>query len=125
MPDAWTVAIVDDDEEARLSLGSLLRSYGIKTQLFASAAAFLRSPALPTFACVITDVQMPNMDGIEMVAALRSQGDVLPVIVISALEPRSTRSRALATDADAYLTKPVSSDELLAIMQRLLGAAPD
>lgn len=128
MPYPWTVAIVDDDKEARLSLGALLRSYGIKTEVFASAEAFLRTQHLAAFDCLITDVHMPKMDGLEMIRVLRRQRSTLPVIVISALESRSTQAKAMAAGAEAFLTKPVDSDELIDWMRRLLengGTPPD
>ena len=128
MPYPWTVAIVDDDPEARVSLGSLLRSYGIKTEVFESAEAFLRSPDLSAFDCLITDVHMPKMDGLEMIDVLRRDHSALPVIVISALESRSTSAKAMARGANAFLTKPVNSDELIGWIRRLLddgGSPPD
>ena len=121
MPYPWTVAVVDDDREARLSLASLLRSYGVKVEVFASAEAFLRTPHLAAFDCLITDVHMSDMDGLEMIGALRNLRGPLPVIVISALDEQRTRARATAKGADAFLSKPVDSDALIGVMLRLLG----
>lgn len=115
------VAIVDDDEEVRLSMGSLLRACGFEARAFDSAAAFLAAAGLTAFGCLVTDVNMPGMTGLEMLDALRDRGAALPVIVISALDPEHTRRLAMAHGADAYLAKPVDPDELLACLRRLLG----
>lgn len=121
MDDPKTVAIVDDDEEVRLSMRSLLRSYGIAAEAFECAEAFLAAPDASAFDCVVTDVHMPGMDGLEMLCVLRRRGDTLPVIVISALDPDRTRALAAAKGADAYLVKPVDPDALVDCMRRLLA----
>jgi len=121
VPYPWSVAVVDDDREARLSLGSLMRSYGIKAEVFASAEALLGSAHLAAFDCLITDVHMPGLDGLGMIEAVRSLRGPMPVIVISALDEARTRARAAAIGADAFLAKPVDSKELMNCIRRLLG----
>jgi FixJ family two-component response regulator len=116
-----SVAIVDDDEEIRLSMGSLLRSYGIAAEAFESAEAFLSSPDISAFDCLVTDIHMPGMGGLEMLDVLRGRGDGLPVIVISALDPERTRAKAMSKGADAYLPKPVDPDDLVSCMRELLA----
>ena len=115
------VAIVDDDEQLLHSLGGLLRSFGIEALLFHSADEFLRADHA-AIDCVIADIHMPGMDGLTMLRKLREGGSAVPVIIVSALDPESTRDRALAIGADAYLSKPVDSDELVDCMVRVVNA---
>jgi len=120
--DPKSVAIVDDDEEVRNSLGTLLRSYGVAASAFTSAEAFLCAPDLSGFDCLVTDVFMPGgMSGLEMLEALRGSGCGLPAIVISALDPERTRVLAMAKGADAFLAKPVDPDALMDCMRRVLA----
>jgi len=119
VPFPWTVAIVDDDRQARLSLSSLMRSYGIKVEVFASAKSFLSSPQLATFDCVITDLHMPKMNGLEMIEEMRRLRGPAPVIAISAFEEE--RARAAGEGVDVFLPKPVDANLLLTSMRRLLG----
>jgi DNA-binding response OmpR family regulator len=118
------VAIVDDDEQLLHSIGGLLRSFGIGALLFQSAEAFLRAVAAP-IDCVIADIHMPDMDGLTMLKKLRDSGNAVPVIILSALDPESTRDRALATGANAYLSKPVDGEELVSCMVRVVNARDD
>ena len=115
------VAIVDDDQQLLLSISGLLRSFGIKTLLFQSAEDFFRAePA--SVDCVIADVHMPGMNGLTMLEKLREGGSNVPVIVLSALDPETTRAEALARGADAYFSKPVNSDDLMDCMVRVVNA---
>jgi len=118
---AGSVAIIDDDEELRLSLGRLMRAYGIEAKLFESADAFLAS-GQSHFDCVIADVHMPGTDGITMIERLLDRGDEVPVIVVSALDPDRTRELAMASGAHAYYSKPVDSAALLALIVQLANA---
>lgn len=115
------VAIIDDDEELRLSLGGLMRAYGIEAQLFESAEVFLEADPSP-FDCAIADVHMPGIDGIGMIERLRDRGDQVPVIIISALDPDVTREEAMAHGALAYFSKPIDSTALLALMAQLANS---
>jgi FixJ family two-component response regulator len=118
---AGSVAIIDDDEELRLSLGRLMRAYGIEARLFESADAFLASDQFP-FDCVIADVHMPGTDGIAMIERLRHRGDEVPVIIVSALDPDRTRELAMASGAQAFYSKPVDSAALLALIVQLANS---
>jgi FixJ family two-component response regulator len=118
---AGSVAIIDDDDELRLSLGRLMRAYGVEARLFESADAFLASDQFP-FDCVIADVHMPGTDGITMIEQLRQRGDEVPVIVVSALDPDRTRELAIASGAYAFYSKPVDSAALLALIVHLANA---
>ena len=115
------VAIVDDDEQLLHSVGGLLRSFGIKALLFHSAEEFLQA-APAAIDCVIADIHMPGMDGLTMLRKLRADGSEVPVIILSALDPDTTRDRALASGADAYFSKPVDTEELMDRMLRVVNA---
>jgi len=115
------VAIVDDDEQLLQSVSGLLRSFGIKALLFPSAEAFLQAAPAP-IDCVIADIHMPGMDGLAMLRTLREGGSEVPVIILSALDPDTTRDRALASGADAYFSKPVDTEELMDRMVRIVNA---
>ena len=115
------VAVVDDDEQLLHSIGSLLRSFGIEALLFHSAEEFLHADGA-SIDCVIADIHMPGVDGLTMIRKLRQTGSLVPVIVLSALDPESTRDRALASGADAYLAKPVDGEELVSCMVRVVTA---
>jgi DNA-binding response OmpR family regulator len=115
------VAIVDDDEQLLQSLGGLLRSFGIEALLFQSAEEFFRAAPAP-IDCVIADIHMPGMDGLAMLRKLREGGSAVPVIILSALDPESTRDRALAAGADAYFCKPVDTEELMDCMVQVVNA---
>lgn len=115
------VAIIDDDEQLLLSMSSLLRSFGITALPFQSAEDFLEAgPAAVD--CVIADIHMPGMNGLTMLDRLRDDGSGVPVIVISALDPESTRAEALARGANAYFSKPVDSEDLLNCIMRVMNA---
>jgi DNA-binding response OmpR family regulator len=118
------VAIVDDDQQLLLSISGLLRSFEIEALSFASAEHFLEArPTAIDF--LIADVHMPGMNGLEMIEKLRKEGDRMPIIVLSALDPEVTRGEALARGADAYFPKPVDSDELMKCMTQILNALDD
>ncbi|TDT88459.1 response regulator receiver domain-containing protein [Azorhizobium sp. AG788] len=107
------ISIIDDDESVRLATESLVRSLGLGASAFASAEAFLSSPERQSTACVITDVQMPGMSGIDLQARLRSDGDGLPLIFITAFPEERIRSQAHAGGAIGFLAKPFEGDEMI------------
>jgi DNA-binding response OmpR family regulator len=115
------VAIVDDDQQLLVSLSGLLRSFGIDALTFRSAAEFLEARPSPVD-CLVADVHMPGMNGLEMIEKLRKDGETLPIIVLSALDPEATRNEALARGADAYFAKPVNSDELMKCMAQIMNS---
>lgn len=118
------VAIVDDDQQLLLSISGLMRSFGIEALPYPSAEDFFEArPAAIDF--LIADVHMPGMNGLEMIEKLREQGNKMPIIVLSALDPEVTRGEALGRGADAYFAKPVDSDELMKCMTRILKARDD
>jgi FixJ family two-component response regulator len=111
------VAIIDDDESVRATTDSLVRSLGYIVHTFASAEEFLRSKRLEHFSCVIADVQMPGMSGVELQDHLRAQGYRVPFIFFTAFPDEKIRARALAAGAICYLTKPFDGDSLIQWLQ--------
>ena len=115
------VAAVDDDFRVRESIESLLESAGYAPAMFSSAEEFLNSGTVSTAACVITDVRMPGIDGLELHRRIRSQRRVLPVVFISAHVNPETRQVALLEGAFEFLYKPFDAAELLGTVQSALS----
>ena len=111
------VAIVDDDESVRDAVGSLFRSMGFQTEPFAGGNEFLASPKLRAFRCLILDVQMPGMDGLELQHRLAATAHPIPIIFITAYNDEDVRTRALRGGAVSFLTKPFNDDALLGAVQ--------
>jgi FixJ family two-component response regulator len=107
----------------RATTDSLVRSLGYVADTFASAEAFLRSKRVDDFSCVIADVQMPGMSGVELQAHLRTQGNHLPFIFITAFPDERVRAQALGAGAICYLTKPFDGDSLIQCLQTVLKKA--
>jgi FixJ family two-component response regulator len=107
------VAIIDDDESVRATTDSLVRSLGHAVHTFASAEEFLRSNRLDDFACVMADVQMPGMSGVQLQDHLRARGCRVPFIFVTAFPDEKTRAQALAAGAICYLTKPSDEESLI------------
>jgi FixJ family two-component response regulator len=114
------VAIVDDDASVRVTTDSLLRSLGYTVHTFASAEEFLQSDRLNDVSCVIADVQMPGMSGVELQAHLRNQEYRVPFIFFTAFPDEKVRARALAAGAICYLTKPFDVEILVQGLQAAL-----
>ncbi|WP_413193437.1 response regulator transcription factor [Pararobbsia alpina] len=112
------VSIVDDDESARRAMANLARSLGWRVQVFDSAEALLLSGAFDDVQCVISDVQMPGMTGVDMQDRLIERGVKLPIIFVSAFATDTLRQRAYANGALCFLTKPVDG----AVVARLLDS---
>jgi len=115
------VAIIDDDESVRATTDSLVRSLGYIVYTFASAEEFLRSNRLDDFSCVIADVQMPGMSGVELQAQLLTQGSRVPFIFFTAFPDERIRAQALRAGAICYLTKPFDGDSLVRGLQAALN----
>lgn len=115
------VAIVDDDPFVRAAARSLVRSFGWEACEFASAPAFLASEALPRTRCLICDIQMPGMDGIELLARLEADGMRIPTLFITALASARTRERVRASSALCLIEKPIEACEFEACIRRALG----
>lgn len=105
------VVVVDDDADVRTGLQALLRSYGYRVTIHDSAEALLAAGA-DGVDCVVSDVQMPSMDGLELLTRLRAASATPPCILMSAFPDRHIRARALRGGAAAFLSKPVDAEEL-------------
>ena len=112
MPNSPVIAVVDDDEAVREALHELLHVLSITCRTFDRAEAFLAAYTPGEFGCLITDLHMPGMGGLELQQKLRALGSSIPVIIVTSVSDPPSRSRALAEGAFACLTKPVSADVL-------------
>jgi FixJ family two-component response regulator len=116
------ISIIDDDVSFRVATDSLLRARGYTVHAFASAAEFLRSPQLDQTRCVITDVQMPDISGLELQTLLRQQGHTVPIIFITAYPEESARARAFRDGAAYFLLKPIDASILIRCLEKALTA---
>jgi FixJ family two-component response regulator len=106
------ISIIDDAEYVRVAMKNLVESLGFTAHTFASAQDFLQSPQLHDTACVISDVQMPYMNGLELQSHLIAQGNVTPIIFITAFTDAHAQDRALKAGAVCFLNKPFSAQTL-------------
>jgi FixJ family two-component response regulator len=113
MPSIPIISIVDDDDAVRNSLDDLIRSIGFQTQGFASAEAFLNSNGACATACLILDVRMPGMNGLDLQRHLVAANRQIPIIFITSHADDDARARALDAGAVAFLYKPFREKELL------------
>jgi FixJ family two-component response regulator len=114
------ISIVDDDRSVREAASMLILSLGYTAETFASAEEFLESGRLCETKCLITDLQMPGMSGIELQSHLAAHGHGTPVIFVTAYPEESLRARALNAGAFGFLSKPFSEDALIACLDRAL-----
>ena len=123
MRDATTllIAIVDDDKAVRCALSSLLKSYDLQPRTFASAEDFLNSNQQRDFGCLITDVRMPGMSGLELQSRLAQQGCRVPIIFITVHAESSMRNQAMQGGAFHILEKPVDNGALVEIVRSALA----
>lgn len=106
------VSVVDDDRHFRESMRRLMRSLGYTVETFSSAADFLASPRLPETACLIGDIHMPAMTGLELHRRLVDTGHAIPTILVTAFPIDADRVRALNDGVVCYLRKPVDDEKL-------------
>jgi two-component system, LuxR family, response regulator FixJ len=114
-------AVVDDDDAMRDALCELLQVLSMSCRAFDRAEVFLAAYAPGEFDCLVTDLHMPGLGGLELQQKLRALGSSLPVIVVTSATDSLSRSRAMEEGAFAYLTKPVSQDVLLHHLTAALG----
>jgi two-component system, LuxR family, response regulator FixJ len=114
------IFIVDDDDATRDSLRLLVECEGFEAHDFVSGRSFLDAVRPADGDCLVLDINMPGMNGFEVLDELRRRGDRLPVIVITAWPDSATRSRARAAGVAAFLEKPNRADELLALIRRVV-----
>jgi FixJ family two-component response regulator len=115
------ISIIDDDASVRAATENLLSSHGYLVRTFASAEEFLQSPHSHDSACVVADVQMPVMSGLELLLHLRAQGHNLPFIFITAFPEDSVRAQALKAGAMGFLAKPFAAPALIKCVATALG----
>jgi FixJ family two-component response regulator len=113
------ISIVDDDEAVRDAIETLVRSLGYHASTFASADEFLKCEQVHDTLCVITDVQMPGLSGIDLQDRLIARGHRIPVIFITGHTEDSARARAMNAGALAFLTKPINQHHLIDHLRRL------
>ena len=116
-----SIAVVDDDTSIRAAADSLLRSRGYAVFTFESAEEFLRSAELSGTSCVITDVRMPVMGGIELQAIVRARGCTVPFIFITAFPEGMVRTQAMEGGATCFLTKPFDAPTLIKYVEIALA----
>jgi FixJ family two-component response regulator len=117
------ISIVDDDISVRESTESLVRSLGYAAVVFASAEEYLRSDLVARTSCLITDVKMPGMSGVELQARLVADGRRAPIIFMTGFPEERIRARVLAAGAVGYLSKPFSEEILISCLDLALKPA--
>jgi FixJ family two-component response regulator len=117
------ISIVDDDQAVREATKGLIRSLGYAAATFASADEFLGSERVSDTSCLITDLHMPGLSGIELQARLIADGHRMPVIFITAFPEDSVRTRAMNAGAVCFMSKPFTDDHLIGCLNKALNAA--
>jgi FixJ family two-component response regulator len=107
------ISVVDDDESVRRTTTLLIESFGFRAAAFESAETFLKSGHLHDTSCLIVDVQMPGMNGLQLQSHLAAAGCGIPIIFITAYENNDSRRRAMQAGAAGFLGKPFSDEQLL------------
>ena len=123
LPAKTLISIIDDDKDFREALRGLMTSMGFTVEAFSSALDFLERTNIRDTSCLITDVHMPRMTGIELHRRLIDSGYLIPTILITAYPDESVRIRAMADGIIGYLTKPCDADELLRCVSTALERA--
>ncbi|WP_407175535.1 response regulator transcription factor [Bradyrhizobium sp. STM 3562] len=118
----FRISVVDDDALVRTATNNLLKSRGYIVRTFASGDEFLGSPQLDETSCVIADVQMPVMSGLELLTHTRARGCDAPFIFITAFPDDRVRARALSAGATCFLAKPFSGRKLIKCVDLALQA---
>jgi FixJ family two-component response regulator len=114
------ISIIDDDASVRAGMEALVNSIGFNACVFDSAEEFLRSSRIEDTSCLVTDVQMPGMNGLELQRQLVAQGRRIPIIFITAFPEQSGRQRALAAGALAYLEKPFAGEAMTSWLRKAM-----
>lgn len=115
------VAVVDDDESVRESLPDLLREFGFAAQAFSSAEEFLASDSVGDINCLLLDIAMPGMTGLDLQRELKIRGYEIPIIFITAQKDEAVRARAFEQGAVEFLLKSFSDTILLEALSKALG----
>ena len=115
------ISIVDDDESVREATKGLVRSLGYVAATFASSEEFLNSDRVNDTSCLISDVQMPGLNGLELQSRLIAMGRRIPIIFVTAFPHEQARLRALKAGAVGFLSKPFSDDNLIHCLDRAIA----
>ncbi len=125
LPQTDLISIVDDDESIRQALKSLIDSVGFHAEVFSSGEEFLNSGRFRDTACLIVDVRMPGMGGLELQERIKAAESVVPIIFISAHDDGEARAKGMQAGAVDFLQKPFSEDALLRAISRSLALHGD
>lgn len=121
MPDVPVISIIDDDDSMRCAIKSLVTSLGLRVLTFRSAEEFLQSPRLDDTSCLITDLQMPGLSGIELQSLLVAQARHMPIILVTAFPEERMRNRAMQAGALGFLSKPFESQMLIKLIDKAIA----
>jgi FixJ family two-component response regulator len=114
------ISVVDDDDWARGGLQSLIAAIGYEVRTFESAEEFVASGSIAGTACLVTDLNMPGMSGLELQAHLRSRGHTTPIIIVTAYPTEEHRTHALKDSATSFLTKPLDERVLVGCLAQAI-----
>ena len=120
MPKGPLIAIVDDDESMRVTIKDLLESAGFSAAVFARAASLLKSRRLSQVSCLIADMRMPKMTGLELHRHLAASNRAIPTILMTAYPDERAQAHAIKANIICYLIKPFAADALLACVRSAL-----
>jgi FixJ family two-component response regulator len=119
------ISVVDDDESIRRTTTFLIESFGFRAAAFESAENFLKSGQLHETSCLIVDVQMPGMNGLELQSELAAAGYDIPIVFVTAYDNKASRQQAMQAGAVAFLAKPFGDEQLLQTVRLALGQDND
>ncbi len=125
MPPVPVIAVVDDDPAIREAMDDLIMSFGYECRLFVSAEQFLESKQQADIDCIVVDVKMPGLSGIELQSELNRRGNHPPMIFVTSYQDERTRNAALNGGALAFLGKPVNIVSLIGCLESVLAGRPD
>ncbi len=121
MPPVPVIAVVDDDPAIREAMDDLIMSFGYECRLFVSAEQFLESKQQTDIDCIVVDVKMPGLSGIELQSELNRRGTPPPMIFVTSYQDERTRNAALNGGALAFLGKPVNIVSLIGCLESVLA----
>lgn len=119
MPPTALIGIVDDDAEFLAALGSLVRSFGCRVECFRSAELLVDRANFLDFACVISDINMPKVNGLELIDILRHKAEELPIILMTGRGASDLEEKAYSCGARGFVTKPFGFEELASSLKEI------
>jgi FixJ family two-component response regulator len=124
IPENFFVAVIDDDDNLRLSFVRLLRAAGMRAVAYVSAEAFLSDAKHPRFDCLVLDLQLPGMSGLDLQAKLQAEGNGAPIIFITAYDDVRSREQAHAMGCAGYFRKSDSGRDVLNAIKKVVTRQP-